>query len=243
MTGHSYLDLKVSPQPTDTVCGPTCLHGLYAYFKRTDYSLDDLISQIQPLPAGGTLAVQLGCHALENGFDAYIYTNNLQMFDPTWFRPGVDLADKLRAQAQVKHGAKHHFATQTYLRFLELGGEVHLESITPGLIRRYLDLKIPLLAGLSATYLYECAREMADGRYDDVAGAPAGHFVLIHGYDEDEDEVKVADPLPDNPAFESRYYTVEFKRLLTAIALGIITYDANILVIAPQGTKIPLEEA
>jgi hypothetical protein len=84
---------------------------------------------------------------------------------------------------------------------------------------------------------------MADGRYDDVAGSPAGHFVLIHGYDEDEDEVKVADPLPDNPAFESRYYTVEFKRLLTAIALGIITYDANILVIAPRGTTIPPEEA
>jgi hypothetical protein len=227
------LDLRIPAQPTDSVCGQTCLYALYRYFDVLE-ELDQVIADIDPLPKGGTLAVQLGCHALERGMVARIYTNNLQMFDPTWFSPGVDLRKKLKLQAATKQGEKHGIATQSYLEFLDLGGEVLLESLTPRLLRNYIDRKVPILAGLSATYLYACARELPDGTYDDVAGSPTGHFVIILGYDRETERVKVADPLSENPAFEGQYYSVDLQRLLTAISLGIVTYDANLLVIEPR---------
>lgn len=233
--GRSFLDLKIPAQPTDSVCGQTCLFALYRYFGMQE-ELNQVIADIDPLPKGGTLAVQLGCHALQRGFLARIYTNNLQMFDPTWFSPDISLREKLELQARAKQGEKHRIATQSYLDFLDLGGEVLLESLTPRLLRNYIDRKVPILAGLSATYLYACSRELADGTYDDVAGAPAGHFVIILGYDQETERVKVADPLSDNPAFEGHYYSVDLQRLLTAISLGIVTYDANLLVIEPKTT-------
>ncbi len=226
------LKVPLLAQPTDTVCGPTCLQAMYRYFGREE-PLERVIDEIPSLPDGGTLAVHLGCHALRRGFSATIYTNDLQTFDPTWFRESGDLSSKLRAQAEVKTDEKLRIATEAYLQFLDRGGKVRLEGLTLDLLRYHLDRKLPILAGLSATYLYDCPRELADGTFDDVAGEPAGHFVVIQGYDQDTEHVLIADPLPDNPGFGQRNYSVDIQRLLAAILLGIVTYDANLLVLAP----------
>ena len=75
-----------------------------------------LESSARALEAGGTLAVYLGCDALERGFDATIVTYNMQVFDPTWFAPGVDIAERLRAQAEIKKDRpKVQVATAAYL--------------------------------------------------------------------------------------------------------------------------------
>src|SRR5688572_11892728 len=206
------LDFAIQPQPTDFVCGPTCLHAVYQYFGRTD-SLQTVIDEVHEIPGGGTLAVHLGSHALDRGFSATLYTNNLHMFDPTWFRPGVDLAAKLVAQAKAKDDPKLRTATDACLRYLALGGVIKQESFTLDLLREHIDRGVPLVAGLSATYLYESARETDDGTYDDVAGVPTGHFVVIRGYDGDKEHVLVADPYGDSPS--GQHYTVEIRRLLT----------------------------
>jgi len=46
--------------------------------------------------------------------------------------------------------------------------------------------------------------------------------------------VLVADPLHDNPAFGGQYYRVDVGRLIASILLGIVTYDANLLIITPK---------
>lgn len=225
------IDVELLPQPNDSVCGPTCLHAVYRFFGEL-VELDEVIACVPSLPNGGTLAVQLGCDALTRGYRARITTNNLQSFDPTWFRPGVDLADRLARQALAKpKDTKLQLATEWYLRFLQAGGELVLESFSAELLSSYLDQGVPILAGLSATYLYGSPRELPDGTYDDVAGFPTGHFVLIQGYDGDHDHVWIADPYADNPMTDGHYYRVSLARLLAAIHLGIVTYDANLLVI------------
>jgi hypothetical protein len=50
------------------------------------------------------------------------------------------------------------------------------------------------------------------------------------------DLVRVADPFYDNPLGEGHYYDVDVDRLIRAIMLGAITYDANLLVIS-EGAK------
>src|SRR6188768_2960411 len=158
------LDFEIQRQPTDFVCGPTCLHAVYQYFGHTA-PLERVIEEVHEIPGGGTLAVHLGTHALDRGFAATIYTNNLHVFDPTWFRPGIDLSAKLRAQAVVKEDSKLRLATEAYLRFLALGGCIKQNSFTLDLLRSHIDRGIPLVAGLSAIYLYDSARETDDGTY------------------------------------------------------------------------------
>jgi len=232
--GHGFR-LVVMPQPDNTTCGPTCLHAVYRYFG-DHLPLEQVIDEVLALPHGGTLAVLLGCHALARGYSVEIFTYNLQVFDPTWFRSKDQLVGRLQAQRRVKSDPKLLLASHAYLEFLRLGGSIRYEPLSAGLLRRYLNREIPILTGLLATHLYDCAREYRD-EYDDVRGEPVGHFVVLSGYDRKKREVLVSDPLHDNPRYKKRYYSVSSEHLLTSILLGIVTYDANLLIITPNRGK------
>jgi len=228
------LHLDISMQPDDTTCGPACLHSVYEYYGDS-IPLHQVISEVKSLKGGGTLAVLLGNHALQRGYRATIYTYNLHIFDPTWFTQKETLAHKLKAQAASKNDDKLSFATQGYLEFLEGGGKLLFEDLTIGLIRKFLKKSIPILTGLSSTYLYHSMRENPDNNLDnDVTGTPTGHFVVLCGYDKEKREVLVADPYKMNPVSNDHYYMASIARLLGAVLLGILTHDANLLVIEPK---------
>ncbi len=232
--GIKTLSLDIHAQPNDETCGPTCLQAVYQYFD-DQISLDQVIREVKTLKTGGTLAVMLGNHALSRGYDATLYTYNLMMFDPTWFNSGVDLKSKLEEQKAFKSSRKFRQAANAYLNFLSLGGSIKFEELSTHLIRKILNEGTPLLTGLSATYLYDCAREIGEtNQYDDIRGTPAGHFVVVHGYDQAKRIANIADPLDTNPISDTHHYQITLRRLINSILLGIVTYDANLLVIKPK---------
>lgn len=244
------LPVHILPQPDDETCGPTCLHAVYRYWGEK-LELDEVIESVRSLNvvgAGrGTLAVMLGIHALARGYRATLYTFNLHVFDPTWFdeqgRAGpADLTDKLRAQAEVKRVEDPRFqvATDSYLEFLKLGGAIRFRDPTIRLLSGFIRDGVPILTGVSATYLYRCAREFGpNDDYDDIRGFATGHFVVLHGYDPESRRFSIADPLADNPGFITQSYTVSIDRLVPGIMLGVLTYDANLLVIQPAVARTP----
>ncbi len=229
------LNISVVKQPTDTTCGPACLQSVYDYYQQGT-ELDQVISEVDMLQEGGTLACILGTHAIRRGFRAKIYTFNLHLFDPTWFNnPKVKISSKLTKQARAKsYDQKLVYATKSYLEFLNLGGALHLEDLTFGLIRRFLLDKKPIIVGLSATYLYKCLREIpATCKPDDIKGYPTGHFVVLDGINTETQRVSVVDPYrPEpNPFPDIHRYQVDFNHLISAILLGVVTYDANLLIL------------
>lgn len=232
---ETQLSFKILPQPTETTCGPTCLHAIYNYYG-DKISLEQVVKETPVLSEGGTLAVFLGCHALKRGYKASIYTYNLQVFDPTWFaNPQTDFKEKLQSQIRQKTDPKLHEATKGYLEFLSLGGQLRLKDLSPSLIRRYLRKGTPILTGLSATYLHRSPREIAHScESDDTGGTPSGHFVVLYGYNREDKEIYIAEPLHPNPIAQSQYYRVRLERVICAILLGILTYDANLLIIEKQ---------
>lgn len=232
---QTILKVPIEAQPDDVTCGPTCLHAVYRYYG-LPLSLPRVIRQVKQLRSGGTLAVLLGQDALKRGFNATIITYNLHVFDPTWFADKkVNLIDKLQLQSKHKTSRRFQFATQAYINFLEMGGQIRFHDLTSRLIRSYLYKNQPILTGLSATYLYNSAREIgANNTYNDIEGEPSGHFVVIDGYKKESREVLISDPLKPNPISEGQHYAVPIQRLINAIMLGIVTYDANLLIIDPK---------
>ncbi|MFM9956604.1 MAG: hypothetical protein ACKVZJ_00895 [Phycisphaerales bacterium] len=230
------LKLDILPQPDGTACGPTCLHSVYRYYG-DDIPLAKVVRESARLRWGGTLAVMLACHALRRGYRAVIHTYNLEVFDPTWFTPEADpvvLKQKLRARLRAKEGKRLKAEIKAYLDFIDLGGHIQFDDLTPELIVSHLRDGKPVLTGLSSTYLYRTPREYGP-RFedDDVRGDPSGHFVVLFGHNPETNTVRVADPLEPNPPFDSHTYEVGMDRLICSILLGILTYDANLLVIEP----------
>lgn len=233
-TRRHQLKLDILAQPDDFTCGPTCLHALYRYHG-CELPLETVIRDVPKLENGGTLGVFLANDALRRGYRATIYTYNLQVFDPTWFgHTSVDLAAKLAAQARAKTSTRLRHACAAYADFLDLGGEVRFEVLSGRLIRKYLNRNLPILTGLSSTYLYQAIREYGpDDEDDDIRGTPAGHFVVLAGYDRKDREVLIADPLQSNPHSVTRRYSINIDRVIASILLGVLTYDANLIIIEP----------
>jgi hypothetical protein len=253
------LELDILPQPDEITCGPTCLHALYRYYG-AELPLEQVVRETPRLDGGGTLAVLLGCDALRRGYQATLYTFNLNVFDPTWFHPlrapegpsggtngslaaqakqsqaDVDVREKLLAQMAAKNDPKLRIASQAYVEFCELGGQLRMQDLSASLIRRYLKRSVPILTGLSATYLHYCPRELGLAR-DDIRGEPLGHFVVLCGYDKQRKTVRVADPYLHHPVMTEHYYDVGLDRLVCAILLGVLTYDANLLIIEPANSN------
>lgn len=231
------IPIKIHTQPDDSTCGPTSLHAVYRYFKDT-ITLSDVIKEVPYLDEGGTLEVLLACHALKRGYKASIYTYNLHIFDPTWIGlSNEEIILKLEQQLEFKKGSKFLRATMAYIEFLKLGGELKSRDLTKNLLIEYFERGIPLLTGLSATYLYRSAREFGnengDSVYDDIRGYPMGHFVVLCGLGEDLKSIVVADPYQENPYFKDNYYEVKASHLINSIMLGMATFDANLLAIEP----------
>jgi hypothetical protein len=233
------LRLDIRRQPDDSTCGPTCLHAVYSYFG-DEIALERLIAEIPSLASGGTLGVLLANHALRRGYRATLHTYNLQVFDPTWFDgDDVPLVEKLHAQIEAKHDPNLRAVCRAYIEFLELGGTIDMRDLTTVLLRGPLKRGLPVLTGLSSTYLYRDRRELPHGELDDVRGLPAGHFVVLSGYNPKTRRIYVTDPLHPNPLAEAQTYALKVERVIGAILLGVLTQDANLLVLEPARSTRP----
>jgi hypothetical protein len=225
-------------QPDDVTCGPTCLRKVYHYYGM-ELELAHVLGEIDRNEDGGTLAVFLGIAALRRGLRARIYSYDLRIFDPSWFElPREELAEKIHARIPYLQTSKTIRAARAYLTFLEKGGELAFDELTPALLKRILDRDHPILAGLSATYLYRWQRErhleeLDELVADDVRGEPTGHFIVIAGYEHWGRRFSLRDPSSHVPQSEDGRQVVDAQRLINAILLGDLTYDAVLLEIWP----------
>ncbi|HET6470447.1 MAG TPA: hypothetical protein VFG38_01320 [Pseudomonadales bacterium] len=228
------LDVAMQRQPNETTCGPTCLHAVYDYYE-DPVPLDQVIGEIQTIDNGGTYAPFLGVHALKRGYTATLYTWDLMTFDPSWFAPGAPpMTERLEQQAKLKKDPRVRVASRACREFLELGGAIRFRDLTAPFLRGLLRRGLPVLAGLSSTYLYRMRREFGPNDVqDDLRGEPAGHFVVLSGYHRQDRLVRVSDPYRHNPVSSEIHYWVNINRLISSVLLGNLTFDANILLITP----------
>lgn len=243
-SGSHELLVEQFAQPDDVTCGPTCLRKVYNYFG-FDLPVDTVLGEIDRNEDGGTLAVFLGVSALRRGFQARIYSYDLRIFDPTWRALSREaLTEKVRLRIPHLSRAKARRSATAYLDFLERGGILGFEELTPALLKRILNQNHPILAGLSATHLYGFSRERHDPVThqlidDDVAGDPTGHFVVISGYERWGRRFVVRDPSAHVPETRDGRLVVEAHRLINSVLLGDLTYDAVLLELWPsdEGTS------
>lgn len=233
------LPVSILPQPDETTCGATCLHAIYRYWG-FDETLPAVVERMHRMPQGGTFAVFLAVDALRHGMTASLYTYNLLVFDPTWFRglSAPEFAERLLQQKEAKRDPRLQNVTPGYIEFLRRGGRLRFRDLTVDLLRRLLVRGLPIITGLSSTYLYRHSREYGPADTpDDIRGTPAGHFVVIAGYDPGHERVLIVDPYQPHPYGPTHEYWISAARAVGAILLGIVTHDANLLILHPARAR------
>ena len=228
---------EIHTQPNDTTCGPTSLQAVYNHYN-DPIDLSKVINEVEYLEGGGTLGVFLGTHALKRGYKVTIYSYNLKIIDPSWLSGETsDIIRKMEAQLKYKRSVKLKEATYAYIEFLNQGGMLKQDDLNFTLLSNYLEKEIPIIVGLSATYLYRSKREYdvnGISVYDDIKGTPTGHFVVLYNFNKGRNEVLVADPYSGNPFTGYNNYSIDSQRVINSILLGIVTYDANLIIIQPK---------
>ena len=83
----------------------------------------------------------------------------------------------------------------------------------------------------------EVGADLASSDSNDLAGDPAGHFVVLYGIERTGNKIWIADPLTTNPLGDEHLYYASFEKVLAALFLGIVTYDANLLTVRPRRSE------
>lgn len=229
------LDVPRIPQPDDVTCGPTCLAQIYR-FHGDRVPMASIVRSVRTNRDGGTLAVYLAIAARGHGYGVRLTSWNLRVFDPTWAGLGSDaLRQRLKARARRVRDAKLRRALGAYAELLSLGGQVRFAlDLEPRLLTEPLDRGCPPLVGVSSTHLYRHVRERPRTNVDDdLGGSPMGHFVVLAGYRDGGRSFDVRDPQREDTFRCGGRYRISWERLSSSLLLGDVTYDAELLELAP----------
>lgn len=236
LEGSNLKNLKMPPQPDDVSCGPTCLSAVYNFFGMP-IPIEQVRKGVTMVPGGGTSAAYLGLDAMARGFATQIHVYDLNLFDPTW--SGLDAKDiTAKIQERMANMNLNEYAKvmyDGYIKFLDKGGKIVMEDITPDTLKRVFDGGAPILACVSDTWLYRSMRDYTTKENkavdDDIKGDPEAHFIVLHGME--GNDILVADPYAKNPLGPDSYYRISYNKFLHALLLGVLTLDANLLIITP----------
>jgi hypothetical protein len=220
-------------QPTNHTCSQSALAILLSFFGKS-LTPEEIAAKI-PVNKNdkgedwGSINQQLATWCLSQGFEVDIYTADFEIIDLSWIKltketllERMELAkDHREVPSLGKEWSKIY--TQSYIDFLNAGGELHLEPyMTTKLIDDLLPAS-PLLLCVCYNVLYTSGRSKDIGlrkaETDDLNGKLTNHSIVIYGKDGDGNYL-IADPYK-----EPGLHTIEPERLLAAMTAAQMECD------------------
>ena len=198
-------------------CISACSQAVFGYYGES--IAQEEIMEISENPKRGIALVEAGIFSLKRNYKPLIITNNINIFDPTWFK-----IDSSKLKLNLKKRAKfvddlNQFMIDKYIKFLDLGGEINFETISPALLKNYLSIKVPIIMELASTFLYKLAKSSQPGGFNDaIKGQIEGHGVVIAGFDK-KDKFLIIDPNSKKGPSKKGVYWVNSAELMMSFAL------------------------
>lgn len=220
-------------QPTNHSCSQSALAILLSFFGKS-LTPEEIVANI-PVNKNdegedwGTINQQLATWCLSQGFEVEMHTADFEIIDLSWAKlPKEKLLERMelaKDQRDVPALGKEwsKIYTQSYIDFLEAGGQLH---IRPYMTTELLDGLLPnspLLLCVCYNVLYGSGRSKDIGlrksETDDLNGKLTNHSIVIYGKDNDGNYL-IADPYK-----EPGLHTIEPERMLAAMAAAQMECD------------------
>lgn len=237
-------DVKPQTQPTSTTCSPTALSILLEHHgdNLSPIEIEDQIPQSidDNGVKMGTINQQMATWCISRGYDVSMYTFDCQIIDQSWSKLTKDtLLErlKLRKNGWIVPGMGKDWTeeyTQSYIDFLEAGGELTItNAVTTELLHELLK-KGPFLPCVSYSTLYGAIRSRIESDTespdDDINGRALNHSIVVYGID-GKGNYKIADP---SQSKKPGLHIIESEVMLAAISTAQIECDNLIFQLAPK---------
>jgi len=209
------LNIPQLSQETAFSCLPACLQQVFGYYHIV-VSQEEMLNELKK-PERGMSIPKAGLFLKKYGFKPLIITNNIQIFDPAWFRlSNVALIKNIKKRRQFLDKYNQSLIDD-YVKYLKMGGQINFETISLELFVKYLSKNIPIVAELASTFLYKKSKSTKPGRFDgSIKGDIDGHCVVIAGFN--DDKIKVVDPdAKNNPFNKKGIYWIQARELIASI--------------------------
>lgn len=220
-------------QPTNHSCSQSAMAILLSFFGKT-LTPEEIVSAI-PVNKNdkgedwGTINQQLATWCLSQDFEVDMYTADFEIIDLSWVKlPKEKLLERMelaKEQREVPALGKEwsKIYTQSYIDFLEAGGQLHLQPYMTTKLLDDLLSNSPLLLCVCYNVLYTSGRSKDIGlrkaETDDLNGKLTNHSIVIYGKDIDGNYL-IADPYK-----EPGLHSIEPERMLAAMTAAQMECD------------------
>ena len=202
-------------QETSFSCIPACLQQVFGCYEK-QISQKEILKSLKK-PKRGMSIPKAGTFVKRYGFNSLIITNNIHIFDPTWFKlNNIELINNLKKRRRFVDKYNQSLIDD-YLEYLKANGQLKFDTISLDLFIKYLSINIPIIVELASTFLYRKSKAIKTDKFNDsIKGKIEGHGVVIAGFN--KNKLKVVDPnYKNNPFNERGIYWIRAEDLIASI--------------------------
>ncbi|EKD49506.1 MAG: hypothetical protein ACD_63C00118G0002 [uncultured bacterium] len=212
------LEIPQYSQEKAYCCVPACLQQIFAFYHKKIEQAE--ILENLSMPKHGMSIPQAGIFTLKTGFKPLIITNNIYIFDPSWFRLTVKELLKRLIERRKYVDRYNQSVIDDFLQYFKEKGRIQFDTLSTELLVKYLEKNIPIIAELASTFLYKMRKSSTPGSFDDAnRGEIEGHGVVIAGYI--NHTFKIIDPdVKNNPYSKDGIYWISEQDLLASIFIS-----------------------
>lgn len=195
-------------------CGPVSLYNIYEHFG-IKTSLHQILNDLKIDDKKATYPAQLAVDIKKHGLSTILLTSSPRLVAPNWVNhENKEIIEKLSKWLKKHKNDKWSGNVKHLLTYLKHNGDILITDLTTKLIDEYLDQGYLVMPCLEDSWIWGQRKIKGKAEFDDIAGEPRGHFVVVYG--KEDNEYLVSDPYPTGLQNREGIYRIDKDKLLVA---------------------------
>ena len=195
-------------------CGPICLANIYDYLK-INVGLKKILTDLKIENKTTTYVPQLALHLKSQGLNTTLISSTPYIVSPSWFnKSNLIIVERLEKYITFNKKNKWEKTIKYLITYLKNDGNLRIIDLTTKIIDHYLDDGYLIVCCLEESWIWGERKVKVIVKFDDVLGAPRGHFIVLYG--KDKSDYFVSDPYPTGLKNRDGLYKLNKDKLLVA---------------------------
>ncbi len=206
------IKVPIIKQKCKMGCGVAAMSMVYKYFGK-DISEKEIIKETGGLTKWGSFTTDHALMTTKLGFKVICHSYNLEYFEPNYTKLSrKNLIEKTKSLIRKENRPYNKRELKSVLKVLENGIDFKMVIPSLGVIRKFLDKKLPVVIAVNSAVLFEKKKDLR-----------IGHFIVLTGYEKDK--------FYYNDPDSGKKKTISSNKLIFALSNNVFDSSAYLLVV------------